>query len=165
MRSSTARSWMSSCRVGVGGGQALLGEELQDPAGAGAGPVGGQGSDVGLVDGGVRADPREQDAQAAGRQSADLFVPSLLAGVVTELVEQRLGGVGERGQLVELADGDAAPVPAGVEQDALGRVDQVRGERRGGRPGSGRALSALLVRRVVAERPGPNRESGSQIAA
>jgi hypothetical protein len=149
----------------LGDGQASLCEELQDPAGAGAGPVGGQRPDVGLVDGGVRVDPREQDAQAAGGESADLFVPAMMAGVVAERVEQSLGVVGERGQPVELADGDAAPVPAGVEQDALVRVGQVRGERRGRWPRGGRALPSLLVWCVVAERPGPNRESGCQVAA
>ncbi|MFE2696335.1 hypothetical protein [Streptomyces mirabilis] len=86
---------------GVGDDEAAAGEELQDPACAGARPVGGQGPDVGLVDGGIGAEAGQQDAQAAGGETPYLFVPAPLLRVVPELVEQGLGRRGEGGQTVE----------------------------------------------------------------
>lgn len=150
---------------GVGDDQAAAGEELQDPTCAGAGPVGGQGSDVGLVDGGVRAEAGQQDAQAAGGETLYLFVPALLLCVVPEVVEQGLGGGGEGGQAVQFPDGYAGPVAPDVEQRGLGRVDQVRRDGRCGRAREGGSLPGLVVRRVIAERPGADREPGREIAA
>jgi hypothetical protein len=63
-------------------------------AGAGAGPVGGQSPDVGLVDRGVHTDPGQQDPQAAGGDPAHLLVQTVAADVLAEVLEQDLSGRG-----------------------------------------------------------------------
>ena len=43
-------------------------------------------------------------------------VPALRPGVLLEFLQQGLGTRGERGQLVQFADGQAGPVAACLEQ-------------------------------------------------
>jgi hypothetical protein len=111
--------------VGIGDEHGALGEELHDPAGVGPWPVGRQRPDVRFVERGVGAYPGQHDAQAPGRQSAELLVPVSAAGAALKLVQQRLRRWGERGQVLQTADADAAPVPPYLEQDALRGIEQV----------------------------------------
>lgn len=150
---------------GVGDDQATAGEELQDSSCAGAGPVGGQGPDVGLVDGGVGAEAGQQDAEAAGGETPHLFVPALLFRVVPEVVEQGRCCRGEGGQTVEFPDGYAGPVAPGVEQRGLGRVDQEWRDGWCGWSRGGGSLPGLVVRCVIAESPGADREPGCEVTA
>ena len=110
---------------GIGDDQAALLKEAQDVPGTGAGPIGGQGPDVGFVDRGVCAGPGQQDPQAAGGDPAHLLVQCAFPDVLLEVLEQGIGGRREGRELAECALGQAAPVPAGLEQRALRGVDQV----------------------------------------
>ncbi|MEO3863265.1 hypothetical protein [Acrocarpospora sp. B8E8] len=76
---------------GVGDDHALVLEKTQDVPGAGAGPVGRQ-----RPDGGVGADPGQQDPQAAGGDPVDLFIQAQGCSVLAEVLHQRLSGWGER---------------------------------------------------------------------
>ena len=80
------------------------------------------------------------DPQAPGGKAADLFLPSLGTSVRPELGQQGLRGRGQRWQLVQRPDGDAAPIAAGVEQRPLPRDGQVRRHwrRSGGRRAAAR---------------------------
>ena len=65
-------------------------------------------------------------------------------GLPVELLDHGPGGGGEDGQLVQGAGGQAAPVPAGVEQDGLRGINQVRRDRLR-RPLPGRRLPSRLA--------------------
>jgi len=149
----------------VGGDQAALLEESQDVPGAGAAPVGGQGPDIGLVDRGLRADPGQQDPQAAGGDPAYLLVQATGFDVLPEVLQQSLGGRGEGRQLVQRALGEVAPVPAGPEQDALAGGDQVGRDRWCRRPAGGGFGPGLLLWRDVAELAGPHRQARGEISS
>lgn len=110
---------------GVGDDHASLAEERQDSPDGGAG-ADAQCSDVGLGDRGVGSEPGQQDPQGLGRVVARAAGPAAGPGMLVELVDDGGGRGGERGQLVQFPGVQEAPVAAGVEQDGLCWVDQVR---------------------------------------
>src|SRR5205823_311737 len=105
----------------------------------------------------------QQNAEAASGETPHLFVPAPLYRVMPELVEQGFCGRGEGRQTVEFPDGDAGPIAPGVEQRGLGRVDQVWRDGWCGRSRGGGSLAGLVVRCVVAESPGADREPGCEV--
>jgi hypothetical protein len=111
--------------AGVGDDHAAVAEERQDPPDGGAG-AGVQRSDVGLGDGGVGSEPGQQDAQGLGCVVARAAGPAAGQGMPVEFIDEEAGRGREGGQLVELAGVQEAPVAAGVEQDCLRGIDQVR---------------------------------------
>lgn len=137
--------------VGIRNEQPSLGEELHGAASVGAAPTRGQRTDVRLVDRGVSADPGQHDAQAAADQAAQRVLPAAAPRVPVELRHQRFGRRSQCGQLVQRADGDAAPVAAHLEQHLLPRVGQMRRDRRSRRPVRCRALAGDIPGNVCTE--------------
>jgi hypothetical protein len=150
---------------GVGDDQVPAGQELQHSPGAGAWPAGGDAADVGLADRGGGTGPGQHDPQAPRGKAAGLLVPSLGPGVLPELGQQGLRGRGQRWQLVQRPDSDAAPVAAGIEQHGLPRDGQVRRDRRCRRPPGGGPGPGLVLRGDIAEHPVPHREAGGEFPA
>ena len=124
----------------------VLGRALQRP-------------DVGLGDRGVGSEPGQQDPQGLGRVVARAAGPAAGPGMPVELVDEGAGRGREGGQLVQFPGVQEAPVAAGVEQDALRGIDQVRRDRLRRRrparldhpPGGGEAGGGLLVLAVRGE--------------
>ncbi|HUZ27235.1 MAG TPA: hypothetical protein VMV07_26085 [Streptosporangiaceae bacterium] len=107
--------------AGVGGDHVFTSQELKYPA-----APAGERPDGGLVDGGIRPDPGQQDPRCLGSGMPGGGVPALRPGVPLEFLQQGLGARSERGQLVQFAGGQAGPVAADLEQRGLRGIDQVR---------------------------------------